>query len=127
LLKRAPKINPKPTTNPQNIKTLIVKEFVSEGNSILDHLVSHIAGDAFTTSNLNSPNHPINKFPSDPVITNADPEPETYYNIPSPPQQKSPEVVFHASPIHFDVPEQETHHSNTISELDTDILTNIHT
>jgi hypothetical protein len=32
LLKRAPKINlkPKPTTNPQNIKTPIVKEFVSE-------------------------------------------------------------------------------------------------
>jgi hypothetical protein len=92
-----------------------------KGNSVLDHLISHISGDAFTTSNLNSPNHPINKFLSDPVITNVDPEPETYYNIPSPPQQKSPEVVFHSSPIHLDVPEQETHHSITISELDKQI------
>jgi hypothetical protein len=40
-------------------KTPVVKEFVSDGNSFFDHLALHLSGDAFTTSNLNSPNHPI--------------------------------------------------------------------
>ncbi|KAK2356139.1 hypothetical protein QL285_093494 [Trifolium repens] len=117
LLKRGPQLNPKskPTSKPQSYKTPIVKEFVSEGNSVLDHLVSHISGDAFTTFNLNSPNHPINKFLSDPHITNADPEPETHYNIPSPPPPKSLEVFFQASPMHYVAPEQDN--SITISEL----------
>jgi hypothetical protein len=88
---------------------------LSLGNSVLDHLASHISGDAFTTSNLNSPNHPINKFLNDPHITNAGPEPETHYNIPSPPPPKSPEVVFQASTMHYDASEQEN--TITISEL----------
>jgi hypothetical protein len=100
LLKKG--LKPKPTPKPQSTKTPIVKEFVSEGNSVLDHLTSHISGDAFTTSNLNSPNHPINKFLSDPVHTYVDPEPEVHYHIPSPPPIKSPEYVFHAPPMHFE-------------------------
>jgi hypothetical protein len=100
LLRKAPKLKPNP--KPQSTKTPIVKEFVSEGNSVLDHLTSHISGDAFTTSNLNSPNHPINKFLSDPVHTYVDPEPEVHYHIPSPPPIKSPEYVFHAPPMHFE-------------------------
>jgi hypothetical protein len=64
---------------------------------------------------LNSPNHPINKFLSDPVITNADPEPETHYHIPSPPPIKSPEYFFRASPMHF---EQEINDTIIVSELD---------
>jgi hypothetical protein len=43
--------------------------------SILDHLTTHLSGDAFTHSNLESPNHPINKFvnntsepPQDPPV-----------------------------------------------------------
>ncbi|KAK2443974.1 hypothetical protein QL285_015036 [Trifolium repens] len=85
LLKKGCNPKPKATT-----ETPIVKEFVSDGNSILDHLVSHISGDAFTTSTLNSPNHPINKFLSHPVQNNVDTEPEVAYNIPSPPPPKSP-------------------------------------
>jgi hypothetical protein len=109
LLKKGPK--PKPQT-----KTPVVKEFVSDGNYVLDHLTSHISGDAFTTSNLNSPNHPINRFLSDPVHGNFDPEPEIPQNIPPPP--KSHEYVFRASPMHFATPEQEIHNTITITEPD---------
>jgi hypothetical protein len=95
----------------------MTKEYASDGNSVLDHLVSHISGDAFTTSTLNSPNHPINKFLSVPVHINVDPEPEISYNIPSPPPLKSPECVFRASPMHIATPEQEIHNSITITEI----------
>jgi hypothetical protein len=45
-------------------KTSTAKEFVSDGNSILDHLASHMSGDAFTSSNLNSPEKsPIHTSP----------------------------------------------------------------
>jgi hypothetical protein len=67
LLKKGLKL--KPTPKPQSTKTPNDKESVLEGNFVLDHLTPHISGDAFTTSNLNSPNHPINKFLSDPVHT----------------------------------------------------------
>jgi hypothetical protein len=86
IIRQRPKLK---TKNP------VVKEFVSDGNSVLDHLVTHISGDAFTTSTLNSPNHPINRFLSDPIHDNVDPEPEIPQNIPPPP--KSPEYVFRAS------------------------------
>jgi hypothetical protein len=55
------------------------KEAVAKDTSILDHLISHLSGDAFTHSNLNSPNHPINKF------VNATSEAPT-----EPPIQESP-------------------------------------
>jgi hypothetical protein len=72
-MKKAPKIKPKPK---QSTKTPATKEVVSEDNSFLDHLTPHLSGDAFTTSNLNSPNHPINKFLN--VTTESFQEPETH-------------------------------------------------
>jgi hypothetical protein len=57
IIKKAPKPTPKPKQ-----KTPSPKENVSEDNVILDHLTPHLSGDAFTRSNINSPNHPINKF-----------------------------------------------------------------
>jgi hypothetical protein len=66
-------LKPKPKSN---IKATMAKEYASDGNSVLDHLVSHISGDSFTTSNLNSPNHPINKF------LNVDPVQTTFHLYP---------------------------------------------
>jgi hypothetical protein len=71
---------------------------------------------------LNSPNHPINKFLSDPHITNADPAPETHYNIPSRPPPKSPEHVVHASPMQFAASEQQIPISTTTPEPDQQTL-----
>ncbi|KAK2420575.1 hypothetical protein QL285_031286 [Trifolium repens] len=69
-LKRTPKKKtPKKTTNNPPKETVVID------TSILDHLTSHLSGDAFTHSNLDSPNHPINKFvnttsepPQDPPV-----------------------------------------------------------
>jgi hypothetical protein len=47
---------------PQKTKDTPPKKTDAEDTSILDHLTPDLSGDAFTHSNLNSPNHPINKF-----------------------------------------------------------------
>ncbi|KAK2389989.1 hypothetical protein QL285_063540 [Trifolium repens] len=64
-------------------KTSKAKEFVSDGNSILDHLASHMSGDAFTSSNLNSPEKsPIHTSPmhvdTEQETMHADNEPATH-------------------------------------------------
>jgi hypothetical protein len=41
----------KSSTKPLNL----TKEYATDGNSLLDHLVSHASGDAYTSSALNSP------------------------------------------------------------------------
>jgi hypothetical protein len=55
------KTKPKQKT-PQKTKIPTPKKVVAENTSFLDHLTPHLSGDAFTHSNLNSSNHPINKF-----------------------------------------------------------------
>ncbi|KAK2369623.1 hypothetical protein QL285_082745 [Trifolium repens] len=87
IIKKAPKPKPKPK---QKIKTSPPKGIVSEDNSFLDHLTPHLSGDAFTTSNLNSPNHPINKFVN--ATTETFPEP--------------PIIIAQAQPLHFAAPEK---------------------
>jgi hypothetical protein len=78
----------------------------------LDHLASHISGDAFTTSNLNSPNHPINKFLN--VTTESFHEPETHQTSPmiTEPEQVPPLTT---------IPEQEP--LENISEIPQENLT----
>ncbi|KAK2403123.1 hypothetical protein QL285_052587 [Trifolium repens] len=64
--------------------------------TILDHLSTHLSGDAFTHSNLESPNHPINKF-----VNNTSEPPQ------DPPTQEPPiTIVQTPSPI-FAASEQE--------------------
>jgi hypothetical protein len=77
IIKKTPKLKPKPK---QRTKTPATKEAVFEDNSFLDHLTPHLSGDAFTTSNLNSPNHPINKFLN--VTTETEQEPEIHQTSP---------------------------------------------
>jgi hypothetical protein len=93
ILKNAakPKPSPKPQTKSKSHhkSTTMTKEYASDGNSVLDNLVSHISGDAFTSSNLNSPNHPINKF----VNSTVEPFQASEHTIgePEQPIQHSPE------------------------------------
>ncbi|KAK2361925.1 hypothetical protein QL285_087030 [Trifolium repens] len=77
--KRKPKPKSKPTT--------MTKAYVTDDNAVLDNLVSHISGDAFTSSNLNSPNHPINKF------VYATHETSTELPIQEPPEHTNAEPV----------------------------------
>ena len=65
------------------------KEVVAEDTSFLDHLTPHLSGDAFTHSNLNSPNHPINKFLN--VTSEAPQEPPIITVQTPPPQSVVPE------------------------------------
>ncbi|WJX51640.1 hypothetical protein P8452_37817 [Trifolium repens] len=89
--------------------------------TILDHLSTHLSGDAFTHSNLESPNHPINKF-----VNNTSEPPITIVQTPPPifaaSEQENPptftpvqdEVVTH-SEHHIASPkpsEQSPHHSH---------------
>ncbi|WJX94404.1 hypothetical protein P8452_75823 [Trifolium repens] len=99
IIKRAPKPKPKPK---QKTKTPLPKGTVSEDNSFLGHLTPHLSGDAFTTSNLNSPNHPINKF------VNA--TTETF--------QEPPIITVQTPPLHFAAPEQENSNTTITSEPD---------
>jgi hypothetical protein len=99
VIKRAPK--PKPKSKP-NSKISTPKEAVAEDTSFLDHLTPHLSGDAFTHSNLNSPNHPINKFlnvtaetPIKPVV------------------QEPPIITVETPPPHSAAPEQ--NNPNTIN------------
>jgi hypothetical protein len=55
-------------------KSVESHEVVSDDNSILNHLASHMSGDAFTSSNLNSPNDQINH--ASPMHIDSEPEPE---------------------------------------------------
>jgi hypothetical protein len=98
IIKREPKIQTK-------AKTTVNKEFVSNGNSFLDHLAPHLSGDAFTTSNLNSLKHPINKF----LNVSTETEPEIHQN--------SPMIIEseHQIPPQITIPEQET--LENISEI----------
>ncbi|KAK2404216.1 hypothetical protein QL285_053580 [Trifolium repens] len=80
-VKRTPMKKPlkKTKTKPQEeniiIDTSILDQPINttrKSPTILDHLSTHLSGDAFTHSNLESPNHPINKFvnnTSEPPIT----------------------------------------------------------
>ncbi|KAK2368768.1 hypothetical protein QL285_081940 [Trifolium repens] len=97
IIKRAPKPKPKPK---QKTKTPPSKGTVSEDNSFLDHLTPHLSGDAFTTSNLNSPNHPINKF----------------VNATTKTFQEPPIITVQAPPLHFAAPEQENPNTTITSE-----------
>ncbi|KAK2402627.1 hypothetical protein QL285_052128 [Trifolium repens] len=98
VIKRAPEPKPKsPKSKP--------KEVVAEDTSFLDHLTPHLSGDAFTHSNLNSPNHPINKFlnvtaktPIKPVV------------------QESPIIIVETPPPHFAAPEQNSPNTIITSE-----------
>jgi hypothetical protein len=78
------KKTPKKTTN------IPPKEAVVIDTSILDHLTTHLSGDAFTHSNLDSPNHPINKF----VNTTSEP-PQ------NPPVQEPPITIVQTPPQIF--------------------------
>ncbi|WJX18703.1 NADH:ubiquinone reductase (H(+)-translocating) [Trifolium repens] len=90
-LKRTPmKKTPKKTTN------IPLKEVVVIDTSILDHLTSHLSGDVFTHSNLDSPNHPINKF----VNTTTEPPQQ-------PSVQEPPIIIVQTPPPNFVVSEQE--------------------
>ncbi|KAK2444065.1 hypothetical protein QL285_015120 [Trifolium repens] len=120
---------------PEKTKNNPPEETIVIDTSILDHLTTHLSGDAFTHSNLNSPNHPINKFlnntsepPQDPPIQEP---PITIVRTPPPifvaPEQENPptstpaiqdEIMTHsepliASPKPYEQPqsEQSTHHS----------------
>ncbi|KAK2403463.1 hypothetical protein QL285_052897 [Trifolium repens] len=99
IIKRAPKPKPKPK---QKTKTPPPKGTVSEDDSFLDHLTPHLSGDAFTTSNLNSPNHPINKF------VNA--TTETF--------QEPPIITVQTPPLNFAAPEQENPNTTIASQND---------
>jgi cell division septation protein DedD len=80
---------------PINTSYLDQENIVINSDS-LDHLTPHLSGDAFMHSNLNSPNHPINKF----VNTTFDsPISELIFNEP----QMTP---VQASPVHVNVSEQ---------------------
>jgi hypothetical protein len=78
------KKTPKKTTN------IPLKEVVVIDTSILDHLTSHLSGDAFTHSNLYSPNHPRNKF----VNTTSEPPQQ-------PPVQEPPTIIVQTPHPHF--------------------------
>jgi hypothetical protein len=90
-MKKVPlKKTPKKTKNNSPEETIVIDTF------ILDHLTPHLSGDAFTHSNLNSPNHPINKF----VNTTSDPP------IQEPPMAEPQMTPVQASPVNIVVPEQ---------------------
>jgi hypothetical protein len=93
---------------PQKTKNNPPKEAVAKDTSILDHLTSHLSGDAFTHSNLNSPSHPINKF----FNTTADP-PQ------GPPAQEPPTIIVQTPPSHTAAPEKENPNIVIHSELET--------
>ncbi|KAK2362309.1 hypothetical protein QL285_087383 [Trifolium repens] len=88
--------------------------------TILDHLATHLSGDAFTHSNLESPNHPINKFVNNtsepPITTVQTPPPIFAASEPENPPIFTPvqdEVMTH-SEHHIASPkpsEQSPHHS----------------
>jgi hypothetical protein len=66
-LKKAQKETPKKTKNKQPEETIIID------TTILDHLSTHLTGDAFTHSNTNSPNHlqfvnTTSELPQDPPV-----------------------------------------------------------
>ncbi|KAK2381479.1 hypothetical protein QL285_069073 [Trifolium repens] len=103
VIKSAPK--PKPKSKPYS-KISTPKEVVAEDTSFLDHLTPHLSGDAFTHSNLNSPNHPINKFlnvtaetPIKPVVQEP---PIISVETPSPhsaaPEQNCPNTINTSEP-----------------------------
>ncbi|WJX61598.1 NADH:ubiquinone reductase (H(+)-translocating) [Trifolium repens] len=107
VIKRAPK--PKPKSKP-NSKISTPKEAVAEDTSFLDHLTPHLSGDAFTHSNLNSPNHPINKFlnvtvetPKKPVVQ----EPPIITVETPPPHSAAPELN-NPNTINTSEPEKQT-------------------
>ncbi|KAK2428868.1 hypothetical protein QL285_027353 [Trifolium repens] len=89
-LKKTQKKTPKKTKNISPEENIIID------TSILDHLTTHLSGDAFTQSNLDSPNHPINKF----VITTSEP-------LQDPPVQEPPIIIVQTPPHNTVVPEQE--------------------
>ncbi|KAK2450789.1 hypothetical protein QL285_009889 [Trifolium repens] len=90
-MKKAPfKRTLKKTKNNPPEETIVID------TSILDHLTTHLSGDAFTHSNLNSPNHPINKF----VNTTSEPPQE-------PPVQEPPITIVQTPPQNFVASEQE--------------------
>ncbi|KAK2436293.1 hypothetical protein QL285_021295 [Trifolium repens] len=94
------KKTPKKTTN------IPPKEAVVIDTSILDHLTTHLSGDAFTHSNLDSPNHPINKF----VNTTSEP-PQ------NPPVQEPPIIIVQTPPQIF-APKQENPPTSTPATQD---------
>jgi hypothetical protein len=71
LIRKGPKLQPKTKT--------LVKEFGSDGNSLLDHLTSHTSGDAFTSSNFNAPKSLENVFHASPIHF-VEPEQENLQN-----------------------------------------------
>ncbi|KAK2382302.1 hypothetical protein QL285_069847 [Trifolium repens] len=101
VIKRAPE--PKPKSKPKT-KLSAPKEVVAEDTSFLDHLTPHLSGDAFTHSNLNSPNHPINKFLN---VTAETPKPVV---------QEPPTITVQTPPPHVVAPEQENPNTTITSE-----------
>jgi hypothetical protein len=108
-------INISPEENsPINTSHLAQENIVINSDS-LDHLTPHLSGDAFMHSNLNSPNHPINKFVN---TTFETPISEPFFNEPQlTPVQATPvnvnasEQVKSPSPTHSDPQVQSPHHS----------------
>ncbi|KAK2382847.1 hypothetical protein QL285_070360 [Trifolium repens] len=97
VIKRAPEPKPKsPKSKP--------KEVVAEDTSFLDHLTPHLSGDAFTHSNLNSPNHPINKFLNVSAVT------------PKPVVQEPSTIKIQTPPPHVVASEQENPNTTITSE-----------
>ncbi|KAK2423122.1 hypothetical protein QL285_033597 [Trifolium repens] len=93
---------------PQKTKNNSPKEAVAEDTSILDHLTPHLSGDAFTHSNLSSPNHPINNFLN--VTTDPPQEPLV---------QEPPTTIVQIPPSHIVAPEQENPNTVINSEPET--------
>ncbi|KAK2450666.1 hypothetical protein QL285_009778 [Trifolium repens] len=83
----------------------------------LDHLTPHISGDAFMHSNLNSPNHPINKFVHNTLDT---PISEPIFNEPHVTQASPVNVASEQdkplTPTHSE-PQIESPHLSTVHDI----------
>ncbi|KAK2428674.1 hypothetical protein QL285_027177 [Trifolium repens] len=106
-------INISPEENIHINTSYLDQENIAINPDSLDHLTSHLSGDAFMHSNLNSPNHPINKFVStiieEPQMT---PPQASHVNVNASEQVKPP------TPTHYELQIQSPHHSlvNDIAE-----------
>jgi hypothetical protein len=83
----------------------LTKEYATDGNSFLDHLVSHTSGDAFTSSALNYPNQPHNQF----VNPNCEHLQTHVHNIPDQPAKLTVDSESTAAEIPTSEPPQPNH------------------
>jgi hypothetical protein len=104
--KSKPKSKPKQKPY-QKTKIPAPEEAVAEETSVLNHLTPHLSGDPFRTSNLNSPNHPKNKFLNVTSETSQGPV-----------IQEPPIISVQEPPLNFVVSEQNNPNTTITSEPD---------